>query len=308
MMKTDKMPPAGSEAFVTQLQKRDSILIADQLRYGVRIDGVQDGSDIALPLVKDTLMRDVLVVDRWKIDTLKTYKKQNTRDIQASLVITSFDEGEYLLPGIPVIVRRPDGQLDTLRFKGQDVLFCTMPVDTASFTPTPKDQIDYPLTFGEVAPWVGLAVLAAAAGYGLYRHIAKIRRRKAEAVYHDPAHIVALRKLDSFRGDKYWEASKQKVFYSGVTDALREYIAARYNIGAMEMTTSEIFRALKIKESGIPEDLRAELQSLFERSDYVKFAKYVATEQENASVLPLSVRFVTSTYQEVIEGENRNVL
>ncbi len=306
MMKTDKPLPSGTDAFVLQLQKRDSILIADQLRYGVRIDGVQDGSDIALPLVRDTLMRDVLVVDSWKIDTLKTYRKQKTSDIQASLVITSFDEGEYLLPGIPVIVRRPDGQLDTLRFKGQDVLFCTIPVDTATFRPSLKDQMDYPLTAGEVVPWAALALLVSAAGYGLYRYIAKLRRKKAEAVHRDPPHIVALRKLDGFRGDKYWEASRQKAFYSGVTDALREYISARYNIGAMEMTTSEIFHALK--SSGIPEELKAELQGLFERSDYVKFAKYVATEQENASVLPLSVRFVTSTYQEVIEGENRNVL
>ncbi|MBR0361054.1 MAG: hypothetical protein IIX35_01595, partial [Paraprevotella sp.] len=39
-----------------------------------------------------------------------------------------------------------------------------------------------------------------------------------------------------------WVPEKQKAFYSGITDALREYIAARYGISAMEMTTAEIFK------------------------------------------------------------------
>lgn len=297
----------SGDAFVRQLQKRDSVLIADQLRYGVELPGIEDGAAIALPQLKDTLMRDILVVEQWKLDTLKFHRKKGVRDLSASMVITSFDEGEYLLPGIPVVVRRPDGECDTLLFKGQDVLFCTMPVDTASFKIHDiKGQMKYPLTFRELLPWIALALLLAGLGVGLYYFIQYRRRKKEEAAHKDPPHIVALRKLDAYRGDKYWAAPKQKLFYSGVTDALREYIGARYGVGAMEMTTAEIFAALK--DSDMPADLKAELRDLFERSDYVKFAKYVASEQENAEVLPLSVRFVTSTYQEDIEGENANVL
>jgi hypothetical protein len=36
---------------------------------------------------------------------------------------------------------------------------------------------------------------------------------------------VALRELDKYRGNAMWVPEKQKVFYSGITDALREYIA-----------------------------------------------------------------------------------
>ena len=36
----------------------------------------------------------------------------------------------------------------------------------------------------------------------------------------------------------------------------------------------------------------------------MKFAKYVASDEDNASVLPLAVRFVTETYQTEVEGEN----
>ena len=37
-------PVDAGEAFLRQLQKRDSVLIADQVSYGFRLDGLQEGS------------------------------------------------------------------------------------------------------------------------------------------------------------------------------------------------------------------------------------------------------------------------
>ena len=99
-----------------------------------------------------------------------------------------------------------------------------------------------------------------------------------------------------------WVPEKQKAFYSGVTDALREYISSRYGVSAMEMTTAEIFADMK--GADVPKELLSEVQTLFERADFVKFAKYVASDEDNASVLPLAVRFVTETYQTQVEEES----
>ena len=92
-----------------------------------------------------------------------------------------------------------------------------------------------------------------------------------------------------------WAPEKQKAFYSGITDTLREYIDARYNIGAMEMTTAEIVRNLK--DTDLSQDLQDGLKELFERADFVKFAKFIASDEDNAAALPMAVRFVTTTYQ-----------
>ena len=108
-----------------------------------------------------------------------------------------------------------------------------------------------------------------------------------------PADVAALRALERYREEKHWEPARQKAFYSGVTDILRGYIKARYGIGAPEMTTAELFAALGRTDA--PEASRAELRTLFERADFVKFAKYVADREENAGVLPTAVRFVTAT-------------
>jgi len=299
--------PVTNKAFVRQLQPRDSILIADQLEYGVTLPALQDGTQIMLPQVKDTVSSQIMVVQPWRLDTLKTHKKDSSHDIEASMVLTTFEEGEYLLPDIPVGLVHPDGSVDTLVFQGQDVLVCTMPVDTATFKINDiKGQIKYPVTFMEVLPWICGALVLAGAVFGVIKLLQRRARARALQEQKDPPHIVALRKLDGYRGDKFWAPARQKAFYSGVTDALREYMSARYGIGAMEMTTAQIFDALG--KDDLPSELRDELRDLFERSDFVKFAKYVASDEDNSKVLPLGIRFVTTTYQEDIKGENENVL
>ena len=69
----------------------------------------------------------------------------------------------------------------------------------------------------------------------------------------------------------------------------------------MEMTTAEIFEDLKSTDA--PKEIMDEVRELFERADFVKFAKYVASDEDNAAALPIAVRFVTETYQAEIESD-----
>lgn len=294
-------------AFIEQLQDRDSVLIADQVFYGFNLTGIEEGTQFSFPVIEDTLMRGIDIVSTWKMDTVKIVKGKKGEpeklDLRGGLTITSFDEGIYILPPLAVQRLSNDGVLDTLVFDPQRLEIKTMPIDTTTFQPHDiKGQIRYPLTLREVLPWMGLALIVAALIALVVWLIIRYRRKHdPDYVRKDPPHIVALRKLDKYRGNKMWVPEKQKMFYSGITDALREYIAARYDISAMEMTTAEIFKDMKGTDA--PEELLAELKELFERADFVKFAKFTATEDENAAALPVAVRFVTSTYQSEVEEE-----
>ena len=297
-------------SFLEQLQERDSVLIADQVRYGFDLQQVEEGTRLGFPQIKDTLMTNIRIVQNWKMDTLKVRKQKKGQprllNLRAGVTITSFDEGIYILP--PLAVRRlsKDGVVDTLLFEPQKLEVKTMPVDTATFKPHDiKGQMTYPVTFKEVAPWIagGLA-LAGVIALVIWLIVRYSRRNNPEYIHKDPPHIVALRKLDKYRGNAMWVPQKQKVFYSGVTDALREYISERYGIGAMEMTTAEIFEGMKATDA--PKELLGELKELFERADYVKFAKFVASDEDNAATLPLAVRFVTATYQNEITNVEEN--
>ena len=293
-------------SFIKPVTPRDSILVADRLLYGFELDNVPDSTVLAFPKVANPFMQDVLALPMWQVDTVKVQKikADNSRllNIRAVISIQPFEEGTYELP--PLFVQRihKDGTVDTLQFDRQTIEVFTMPVDTATFVPHDlRKQAGYPLTAAEVMPWVmgfwALALLV----IGLIAWLRSRRRNAAGPAFKEPAHITALRKLDKYRGDKFWAPDKQKQFYSGVTDALREYIVSRYGVGAMEMTTAEIFEGLR--GTDVPADLYQEMKDLFERADFVKFAKYVASPEDNATVLPQAVRFVTSTYQTQVEEE-----
>ena len=293
-------------SFIQPLTPRDSILVADRLLYGFELDNVPDSTVLAFPKVANPLMTDVIALPNWQIDTVKVQKirANNARllNIRASIAIQPFEEGTYELP--PLFVQRihTDGTIDTLQFNRQTIEVFTMPVDTATFVPHDlRGQAGYPVTAAEVLPWLLGFWLVALLVIGLVSWILSRRHSADGPAFQEPAHITALRKLDKWRGDKFWAPDKQKLFYSGVTDALREYIVARYGVGAMEMTTAEIFDGLR--GTDIPADLYQEMKDLFERADFVKFAKYIATPEDNATVLPQAVRFVTSTYQTQIEEE-----
>ena len=298
------------QTFVQPLQERDSVLIADQIFYGFELEKVEEGTRFAFPQVKDTLMTNIRIVGQWQMDTVKASKSKKGEprllDLKAGLTITSFDEGIYYLPPLAVQRLSKDGVLDTLVFEPQKLEIKTMPVDTATFKPHDiKEPIRYPVTFAEVAPWVaGGLVLAGLIALIVWLIIRYRRKHDPEYIKKDPAHIIALRKLDKYRGNALWAPEKQKTFYSGITDTLREYIADRYGIGAMEMTTAEIFNDMKNTDA--PADLLEELKELFERADFVKFAKFTASDEDNAKALPSAVRFVTSTYQTELEDENEN--
>lgn len=295
-------------SFLQPLQERDSVLIADQLLYGFELKQVEEGTRFALPEWKNDEKGGMQAISPWIVDTVKVKRQKKGMprllDIRSSLLITTFDEGEYELPSIMVGRLSNDGVIDTLVFDPIRVEVKTMPVDTATFVPHDiKGQIRYPVTFEEVIPWLAAFWILAVVVIVIVC-LVMMRKRKGDPAYvrQDPAHIVALRKLDSFRGSKMWTPEKQKMFYSGVTDALREYISSRYGISALEMTTAEIFADMK--NSDVPKELLTEVKELFERADFVKFAKYIASDDDNASVLPLAVKFVTETYQTEVEAEN----
>lgn len=293
--------PRG-QAFLEQRQQRDSILIADQLEYGFQLDSVEFGTEFGF-LDFSAIDGDTLALVRsWSIDTLAQTKTHF--DMRASVIFAPFEEGTYHLPEVAV-ARLRKGVLDTLVFEAQSFEVKTMPVDTATFEVYPlKEQMKYPVTFDEVWPW-GVGVLLVAALVFLLVWLIRHRKSKEEnEKTKESSYIVALRGLDKFRGEKHWAPEKQKAYYSGITDILKNYIDDRYSIDAPEMTSAELFAALKTEQSLTPE-LYNEMKELFETADFVKFAKMTTTPEDAAKALPLAVKFVMNTYQMELEEEQK---
>ena len=281
---------------------RDSILIGDQIEWTIDLQlAPGEGARVSKP--GETPVPGVEALGEMSLDTLS--QKKGVLNLRGRIILTSFDSGSYVLPPLYVLLARTDGTIDTLEYAGPTLAVNTIPIDTATFQPYDiKGQIRYPLTFKEVIPWVGLALLVAALIWLLVRWI-RLRRQNRDffgkPVVKDPPHIVALRSLEKTRSQKLWQTGKQKQFYTQVTDALRQYIAARYEVPALEQTSAEMFQDLEDK--AIDPALTDSLKDLFTTADFVKFAKHAATDQENENAIPTAVRFVNETYMKQVEEE-----
>lgn len=298
---------SASAQIKSTVMSKDSILIGDQVLWSTRFELKETDSIAIYPyagvLERDTLASKVEVVADFKLDTVAIRK--GIKELEAKVLLTSFDSGSYRLP-LPLFIVNPDST-DTyaIIFDTPVLSVNTIQVDTTGFQPMDiKGQIKYPVTFKEVAPWVFLCLLVIALCYLLARYIHRRRANRdffGRPIVKDPPHIVALRELDKIHSQKLWQNGKEKLFYTGITDTLREYIEERYGVNAMEMTSNEIMTGLQGKN--IDEKLFRELDELFKTADLVKFAKYVPSNGENEEAIPSAVRFVNSTFMQELEGE-----
>ena len=186
----------AGETFLEPLQKRDSVLVADQLRYGVVLKDVKENTPLALPEFKMEKDSPLEIVGSWQLDSTRVSRKKESParyDIRASIVLSAFWGGTYELPDIPVLLAG-----DTLVFHAAEPLEVKeLPVDMENFQPNDiKPQVKFPYTFKEVFPWVlGVLVLAALI-YLLVRWLLSRRKAAIEKENAEPAHIRALRKLE----------------------------------------------------------------------------------------------------------------
>ncbi|MCR5709451.1 MAG: hypothetical protein K6G79_03090 [Bacteroidales bacterium] len=297
------LPASAQEAGELRSRlSRDSILIGDQVEWTFDMQ-LEPGESARVGFPSEDPVPGVEALGKLAVDTLSSRKGR--MELRGHVTLTSFDSGSYVLPPLYVLVGRTDGSVDTLTYAGPRLAVNTIPIDTATFQPYDiKGQIRYPLTFKEIAPWVGLGILLAALVWLIVRWIRMRRQNRTlfgKPVVQDPPHITALRQLEKTRSQKLWQAGKQKQFYTQVTDTIRQYIAARYEVPALEQTSAEIMRDLQDKE--IDPALLEKLKDLFTTSDFVKFAKHLASDQENENAIPTAVRFVNETYMKQVEED-----
>jgi hypothetical protein len=111
-------------------------------------------------------------------------------------------------------------------------------------------------------------------------------------------HEIALEELEKIKSDKLWQKGEVKVYYTELTDTLRDYFTKRFNIPAMEMTSSEIIRALKYEHDAV--DAIERVREIFDISDMVKFAKMEPSQDDNEMSIVNAFFIVNKTKKEEV--------
>ena len=108
-----------------------------------------------------------------------------------------------------------------------------------------------------------------------------------------PPHVIAIKALDELRNRKLWQNGKHKLYYSTLTEILRLYIEGRWAVGALEMTSHEIIKALY--DVDINSENRNNLATILITADMVKFAKALPDAEENEQLFTYAYYFVENT-------------
>ncbi|MFN0215298.1 MAG: hypothetical protein ACKVT2_13665 [Saprospiraceae bacterium] len=158
-----------------------------------------------------------------------------------------------------------------------------------------RDIYREPVSWLDYWPW-GLGLLATL--FCFFWWIRKNQRRpQPVAVPVAPAPMVisatekALGQLAQLQQKQLWKAGKTKSHYAELSLIIREFLEAQFGISALESTTIEILRMLKIKD--FPQGWQADLKDLLQKTDLVKYAQSQPEDAENEAVLAKAMELVS---------------
>ena len=288
---------AQDKPVVTALAEPDSIMIGDRFDYIIDVekDLVQV---VEFPAFEDPEGK-IELVESCPVDTLE--RDGRRLKLRKRYRLAAFDEGKYNL-GTAQVLYADKNILDTLRSRDSVYLeVATFQIDSTSQSIYDlKGQKNLPFRFREISDYVkwgilGLLALLAAA-YALKRWLAS--RGKGFGDLFKPApplppHVAAIQALEALHNQKLWQNNRHKLYYSGLTDILRTYIAARWGVGAMEMTSDEIIDAMRQEE--LPDKARMDLTTVLRDADLVKFAKATPDGEQNEADYLKAFYFVEET-------------
>lgn len=277
--------------------KMDSTLLLMGKKTAIHVEVVQDKGQKGFFVNEgvDTLNAFVEVSERLQADTtdLGNDRIQINRDI----IVQSFDSGMYVIPAFKYVIGK-----DT--FKSNELTLKVLPVKVDSLPNIHdlKPVAEPPFFFSDYLPeflvkywWLIILVLVLIAA-GIYAYFKWFKKgelplRKKEKVI--PPYDEAIMKLTQLKSEHLWEAGQEKEYFTRLTDILRNYIDRRFEINAMEMTSSQIIDVLRKNEETMP--VNEQLSKILEMADFVKFAKMRPLPEDNEVAYQRALNFVNET-------------
>lgn len=255
-----------------------SIKIGDTFSYSIRVKA-QKNSKVFFP--ESERLGSFDVIESVPVDTIAN---DDVLELLKRYDLTSFDEGVFTLPQLPIII-------DVQQFKTDSIPVQVIGVQVDTLK-TPLYDIKNISTTGASfsSNWfyVLFAVISLLIGLGLYLYI---KRRQEHNLTEDDKYKTpyekAVKKLKKLEEKKNWVKGDPKPYYSDMTDIARSFLEDTFDISARELTTFETVSILKstLNDNDVKIDPAVinEFKRVLETADLVKFARSQPTELEIGS-------------------------
>ena len=217
------------------------------------------------------------------------------RRVTYKYTVQPFDPGTLTLPPVKVYM---EGASDTARSNVLTIKVLPADIDS-TFTLNPMEPVVSARTrwydfIPDVGLWILFGIVILALGAGLWLMLRK--RREVEEVRRatpKPPYELAMERFDALRGRQLIENGHEKEFYTELVDIVRQYLAGRFGINAMEMTSTQIVKALRSNpETRTTAD---EMRAVLSMADFVKFAKVRPLPDDNIRAYNRARDFVEQT-------------
>lgn len=206
--------------------------------------------------------------------TIDTLRGENATILKQSLIITSFDSGRWVIPAFV-----PKGYRTKTDTFGIHVDFATF--DRSKDYNDVKEIKDVePAKEKQNWLWYILAgaLVLATIAYFIFRKKPKGEVKTTPAI--DP-YQEAMNDLDKLR--KQSSKGDSKAYYTKLAEILRTYLSKRKNIESYQKTTDDL--VLQLRSLSLPDDEFNKLAQALRLTDFVKFAKYQPSAEEDIFAL-----------------------
>ena len=290
--------PAFSQVTVSASIDSLQLLIGEQAHVKLEVSCPAQGELIMPTYPNRVLMEGIEILGEVKTDT-QYLNKRSHMVVTQEYTVTSFDTAFYYIPPFEVLVDSVTYTSDPLA-----LMVMSFDIDTTNVEAIfpIKEVMTRPITVVEALPMGGSLLLLVAfcflIPYLLKRyHDNKPILRRVTIAPKLPPYQVALQEMERIKSEKSWQRDDVKVFYTELTDTLREYMEGRFGFNAKEMTSDEIIAHLNQQPD---KEWIGELRELFQMSDLVKFAKYQPLINENDMNLINAIDFINKTKVEEV--------
>lgn len=280
------------------------IAIGDQINLLLSVEQPKD-LKIEFPVFSDSIGSSVEIIRQSSLDTI--LMENGSIKVNKNFLVTSFEDGVHKMNPFEFKIHK-DNLMKIIRTDTLLLGVKTFDIDTTKANFDIVMPIETPIAFAEVAPWLFGGILAVAIIALVFIYLRKRKKNQplfVKAKPAEPAHVIALRKLDEIKKQKLWETGKVKEFHSELTDTIRFYLDERFQLSTQESTTDEILAA--IKSVDIDSEWKEKLKEILELADLAKFAKLTPLQDENERSLKYAYKIIETSIVAVSPPEEKDV-
>lgn len=265
--------------------------VGDYIKY--ILDIKHDKSiHVLMPSVKDSIKNlDFIEAAKPNINEVN-----NSVIEQHTFIFSKYDSAQVTIPSYRIYYTSGnDPTKKYLEVNPVTIVVKTLPIDKKADIRDVKEPLKLPLNWlliGIIA-FIVLALLIG--GYFLYKYFKKknqgVVETKPQIVI--PPDEIALHELYELEEKKLWQQGLIKEYHSDVTGIVRKYFEGRFDIRALELTSSEILGCLSYIEEG--KKIIKTAEDFFSNADLVKFAKFQPMPSVNEEMMKEAFDIVKQT-------------